>query len=646
MEKLLNSILAGLEKVPLLPRWIIFCIDILIVFSSFTLAYLICYSFVPAANLWNGYVVKALLTVGITAISFFVFETYSGVIRYAGFRDVLRVFLSLFCSNATLLLIGIVFHQGHDFLIVVIGFLLNFLFSFVVIVLFRMCIRVLFDYVKAHNIANTKIPVLIYRVESSSISMARLMIHSDKLKYKPIGFISPEQNIVSKRVFDLPVYYIGDIFLKKKIKHRYEGIVIIPEEINPGEKQQLAAECMKYKKELLSAPLMDDWSGKVTDIKTLNKVKIEDLLQRIPIQIDIESIGESLDGKIILITGAAGSIGSEIVRQVSKFKIAKLLLCDVAESPLHEISIEIKDKCPSVECIPLLIDVRNIHLIESVFEQYEPNVVYHAAAYKHVPLLEEYPTEAILTNVLGSKNVVDLSVKYKAEVFVMVSTDKAVNPSNVMGASKLIAEVYVQSLAQKLKKDEIVGNTRIITTRFGNVLGSNGSVIPRFEQQIAKGGPVTVTHPEIIRYFMTIPEACRLVLDAGSFGKGGEVFVFDMGESVKIKDLAEEMIRLSGLKPYEDIDIVYTGLRPGEKLYEELLYEKEKVKPTHNSKIKIATVKERDYDEIKDAILELIKIATTRDKKKTVQLMKEIAPEFVSQNSAYCQLDNKNFKHK
>ncbi|GHT46563.1 hypothetical protein FACS189440_04840 [Bacteroidia bacterium] len=345
--------------------------------------------------------------------------------------------------------------------------------------------------------------------------------------------------------------------------------------------------------------------------------------------------------KVILVTGGAGSIGSEIVRQVSQLNAGLLLVCDIAESPLYEICMELNDRYPRVKYKPVIANIRDRERMRHLFEKYKPDLIYHAAAYKHVPLMESHPCEAALTNVLGTKNIADLANEYNTEAFVMISTDKAVNPSSVMGASKRIAEIYVQSLFKKLKKEKGDQAIRFITTRFGNVIGSSGSVIPRFEQQIRDGGPVTVTNPEIIRYFMTIPEACRLVLEAGKLGKGGEVFIFDMGEPVNIKGLAEEMIRLEGFEPYRDIDIVFTGLRPGEKLYEELLYDKETVKPTHHPKILTASVKEYDYGKVSASLSELLEAAVNYQSREVVKRMKEIVPEYISLNSKYSDLDKK-----
>ncbi|MCL2652026.1 MAG: polysaccharide biosynthesis protein [Candidatus Azobacteroides sp.] len=378
--------------------------------------------------------------------------------------------------------------------------------------------------------------------------------------------------------------------------------------------------------------------------RKINKLCIEDLLGRPPIHINTDSIEHNLNNKIVLITGAAGSIGSEIVRQLCGFNVKILLLCDIAETPLYQLSLEISDTFPAVKTQLFLADVRNYDRMKMIFDQYCPQFVFHAAAYKHVPLMEMQPSEAILANVLGTKNVADLAIKYQSECFVMISTDKAVNPSSVMGASKRIAEIYIQYLANSQMTQREKSSTRFITTRFGNVLGSNGSVIPRFTKQIEAGGPITVTHPDIIRYFMTISEACNLVLEASILGKGGEIFVFDMGESINIKEMAESMIRLSGLEPYKDINIIFTGLRPGEKMYEELLYNKEMKLPTSHEKIMIIDKSdEYNYSDVIPKLLHLIESAAGNDNPlEIVKLMKEIVPEFISKNSIYAEINKKN----
>jgi len=453
-----------------------------------------------------------------------------------------------------------------------------------------------------------------------------------------VGFISPSSKMSHQRIMGKPIFF-KDVFYNNIRKFNYvKAILIQPEDIDRTEKQLLAEICYQNKMELLAVPSIQRWKS---DMKNISEINIEDLLGRTPIEIDTEAIRKNLEGKRVLVTGAAGSIGSEIVRQLCQFNLDLLILCDTAETPLHQLGLNLKETFPNVRFIPIIADVRNKNKMEYIFSEYKPQCVYHAAAYKHVPMMESHPSEAVLTNVLGSKIVADMALAYGVENFVMISTDKAVNPSSVMGASKRIAEMYIQALSCYLKKEtaESSPSIRFITTRFGNVLGSNGSVIPLFEQQIKEGGPVTVTDPDIIRYFMTIPEACSLVLEAGNFGKGGEIFIFDMGEPVKIKDMAEEMIRLSGFKPYEDIDIVFTGLRPGEKLYEELLYDKEVHRPTNNKKIMVGNVCEQDLKEILPLLEQLIKISYTCNKMEIVKLMKQIVPEFISINSEFEVLD-------
>jgi len=397
--------------------------------------------------------------------------------------------------------------------------------------------------------------------------------------------------------------------------------------------------CESRKVRMLVVPSMDEIKDGKLNFRNLPEVRIEDLLGREEIEINMEEIAGALSGKTVLVTGAAGSIGSEICRQLCSFGLKHLILFDCAETPMHNIRLELEEKFPDVKFSPIVGDVRMLARIKSVFVRFLPQVVFHAAAYKHVPLMEENPCESIHTNVLGTRNVADLSLKYGAGKFVMISTDKAVNPTNVMGASKRLAEMYVQSLGSAIRKREYAGRTVFITTRFGNVLGSNGSVIPRFREQLAKGGPLTVTHPDIIRYFMTIPEACRLVLEAAFMGKGDEIFVFDMGTPVKIADLAKRMIQLAGLVPEKDIEIKYTGLRPGEKLFEELLATKENTLPTTNKKIYRAAVRKYIYREIAEAIDELVEVAASVDKMETVRLMKKLVPEFRSQQSEYQILD-------
>jgi FlaA1/EpsC-like NDP-sugar epimerase len=586
------------------------------------------------------------LCIALSGIFFLLFRTYSNILRYTTIKDGMRIFLSLFLANV--LLIGseaLLYTVHEEFTLSFTICFFNFIMAFFAIFCFRMTIRLVFDSATTYRqIERKRIQILIYGIDLSQISIAEMIIADKKLPYYVAGFISPESSVSDQKIIGLPIYKASDVFNRIDAFSQIKALLINFEGIEQEEKRNLAEICLQNNIDLLAAPSISNWINSDNRENKIIKVDIKDLLGRVPLQINMESIGQTLQGKTVMITGAAGSIGSGIVRQLSNFKVGLLVLCDMAESPLHQLGLELADTYPDLKFHLSVCDVRNYDKMKFIVKSFRPHYIYHAAAYKHVPLMENHPCEAILSNVLGSKIMSSLALNYKAECFVMISTDKAVNPSNVMGASKRIAEIYVQTLAkqqQTKEKDRERTETRFIITRFGNVLGSNGSVIPRFTQQIARGGPITVTHPDIIRYFMTVQEACSLVLEAGSMGKGGEIFVFDMGEPVKIKNMAEEMIRLSGLEPYKDIDIVYSGLRPGEKLYEELLYDKENTKPTNNKKIMIGKSEDRDFETVNTAIKRIIDAASICRQTEVVKIMKEIVPEFISQNSLYADLDKK-----
>ena len=641
IQKKKEKYVAKVLSMPYLSKKTIFIADLLLVGVIFTLSTSLCYSLAEKTVYFKSFGIELILCIILNGVFFLLFKTSKGVLRYSSFRDSPRIFFSLLCANVALLAILLSVYNKHiSPTITIILVFFNLVIGFSIIFSFRVAVRLFFDYIKMSYSNKKNLPLLIFGTKVIHISLAKMIRDNEYLPYSIAGFISSDDSRkMNQKIMSYPIYSKND-FLSKEIPLQHiKALLIVSEELTLAEKKMLVEKCAQYKIELLSAPPLGEWKTAEKKTHKIAKLKIEDLLGRMPIQVDTESIGHSLKNKTILITGAAGSIGNEIVRKLCSFDVKMLLLCDIAETPLHNLYLEINDNFPAVKIQLLIADVRNYERMKIIFEQYHPEFVYHAAAYKHVPLMENQPSEAVMANVLGTKNVADLTVSYKSECFIMVSTDKAVNPSSVMGASKRVAEIYIQCLINDSKRKAENLSTRFITTRFGNVLGSNGSVIPRFTQQIEAGGPITVTHPDIIRYFMTISEACNLVLEASILGNGGEIFVFDMGEMVKIKDMAESMIRLSGLEPYKDINIIFTGLRPGEKLYEELLYDKEKVLPTKHEKIKIREVTESNCDDVVPLLSRLIETAMLYDDMKVIKLMKIIVPEFVSLNSLYSKLN-------
>ena len=631
-----------LENFGYLPRWIIFSIDIFICVIS-----LIITSFIvrklSGFDLGIYLVHKTELTIVVVNILFFIIlRTYAGLIRHSSFIDAMKFFLASAGTFLSLILIDYIFYLVHDENVFEFSKLvIYFSISFTILFLMRVFVKQIYEnFVKSPKNIDVK-RVLIYGVDSNAIAIASALKSEDPSRFKPVGFVNNDVKNESKEVLGLPI-----IHLKRKISvllriKNAKGLILADKSISSKERLKLVDDCLEHNYKVYKAPLVSDLKDEINVSKSIQKIKIEDLLERDPILMDNKLIIKDLFGKTVFVTGGAGSIGSEIVRQVANYQIKKLVIIDQAETPLYEIHSELNNSFPELDFEAVVADVSNYEKIESVFKEFKPDVVYHAAAYKHVPLMENNPSEAIFVNVQGTRNLADLALKYDTSKFVMVSTDKAVNPSNVMGASKRIAEMYVQSLHYYAKESSDL-KTNFITTRFGNVLGSNGSVVPLFREQIAKGGPLTITHPDIIRYFMTIPEACQLVLEAAAMGNGGEIYIFDMGKAVKIIDLAKKIIKLSGFIPYKDIDIKVIGLRPGEKLYEELLNEESTTLPTYHDKIMIAKLDPGNYKRISEEISVLIDYAKLFDRHKIVSQMKVIVPEFKSMNSTYQVLDIKN----
>ncbi len=619
------------------PRWLVLLIDIFISLGALGLAYLVRFDIkfdqeTVAKEL--PILLRALpVFILVKLIVFYSFKTHMGMVRHTSTQDLKRVFFAV--TTTTLIFFILVpiryyFFDGKYFLPISI-LIVEYLASFSLLLFFRFSVKLMYLESARRNQKSTE-DILIYGAGVSGLITKRTIEKDTRISYNILGFIDDNKKLRNTRIEGVTIYHSDDLE-SILIGQKVNKVIIAIQNPDKVKKNRIVDICLAHNVEVMNVPSAKSWINGEFSTKQIRKIKIEDLLGREEISLSTDSISKELKDKVVLVTGAAGSIGSGLVSQIEQFSPKQLILLDQAESGLYDLHNEIVQSGSTANLEIVIADVRSEHRMRKVFETFNPNYVFHAAAYKHVPLMEDNPSEAIMTNVKGTKVLVDLSVEYKVFKFVMISTDKAVNPTNVMGASKRIAEIYAQSANKK-------GITKFITTRFGNVLGSNGSVIPLFRRQIERGGPITVTDERVTRYFMTIPEACQLVLEAGSMGEGGEVFVFDMGESVKIIDLARKMIKLSGLEEGRDIKIKVTGLRPGEKLYEELLATEENTLPTHNKKILIAKVREVD-ESVHDKIDELIHKFDTQDNYQIVSDMKKLVPEFVSNNSIYSSLDSK-----
>ncbi|MDR0766408.1 MAG: polysaccharide biosynthesis protein [Odoribacteraceae bacterium] len=609
---------------PSTPRWIVFIIDVIFSGAAIALAFILLHDFyfnrIPPGIFYR----VAGLIIFLRSVSFLIGRTYASIVRYTGITDILHIFYILTWGSLLFCLLNILYYLIHGHPYVSFSVLcIEYLLLINVMIVSRLLLRWLF--MQSTNNEKGKKNVIIYGSDDYALMAKSALDKVEQESCSVVGFIDSNGKMSGKILKGVKVYAFSS--LKNLLIHHKVNKVIIAQKSFTGEKKRILIEtCLQHDVSVLEVPRFEKWINGELSMHHIKNVKIEDLLERGEIQMNKEKVRRQLLNKVVMVTGAAGSIGSEIVRQLVHFHPASIVLFDQAESPLHEMELELKSDLHFERCHVEMGDVRDRKRVEEVFKLYKPDIVYHAAAYKHVPMVEMHPVEGVKTNVMGTKNVADLAVKHGCDVFVMISTDKAVNPTNVMGASKRVAEIYTQSFNQ-------VSSTRFITTRFGNVLGSSGSVIPRFKKQIEEGGPVTVTDPEITRFFMTIPEACRLVLQASVFGQGGEIFVFEMGESVKIVDLARKMIKLYGLQIGKDIQIKFTGLRPGEKLYEEMLNLKETTLPTVHERIKIAKVREYKYEEVAEWMERLDATLREQDNKAIVKQMKYMVPEFKSQNS-------------
>jgi len=628
------------QNIGYLPRWIIFAIDVTIFAVASVVTYVIIDNLSVQFDSYFERPVSSLIIVLIHAIFFMAFRTYAGIIRHSTFIDGVKLLVASTCAYFLLLTTNYVFFFTVNIrMFLPTALFITYVISFLLLFLFRILVKNVFETYLQTGDKNKLIKAVIFGADANAISVANALKTEKPSRFKLIAFIDKFKQVkTSKSILDLPI--VNQIKSVHVILRSLgaEALIIAEKSLTKEETIALVEECIEYNFKVYTVPLITDWEDQKQISNQLKNFDIEDLLERKPIVLDNKSISSQIKNKTVLITGGAGSIGSEIVRQIINYEPSNLIILDQAESPLHNLKLEIAEISKKINVKTIIADIRDYSVIEKVFETFQPNFVYHAAAYKHVPLMEDNPSQAVLTNIVGTKNLADLSSLFNVEKFVMISTDKAVNPSSVMGASKRIAEKYVQSFNFKLL-EKSNSTTKFITTRFGNVLGSNGSIVPLFTKQIQQGGPITITHPEIIRYFMTIPEACQLVLEAGAMGNGGEIYIFDMGKPVKIIDLANKMIRLAGFTPDNEIKIKIIGLRPGEKLYEELLNDTSKTLPTHNEKIMIGQDKVDYFEEVNSLIEDLILVSKNGNNQEIVSLMKRIVPEFKSMNSVFETLD-------
>ncbi len=614
------------------PRWIIFILDVAIFTVSILVAYLLRFNFsIPPHELELMWISLPIM-LSIRIVVYLFGKIYAGIIRYTSTKDAQRIFMALAIGSVLFGFVNVFTYYFSNGLYLipfsVIG--IEFLCASLLMISTRIGVKII--YAEIQNPTSEKLPVVIFGAGEAGIIAKRTIDRDAKSNFKVVSFFDDDSK-KTKRVLEGIKIRNGELLAEYFTKNEVEFLIISSQQVRRSRLNEITEICLQHQVKILNVPAPNTWINGELSFKQIKQVKIDDLLGREEIKLTKDKINAEIRDKVVLITGAAGSIGSEIVRQLLRFSPKKLILLDQAESALYEMEMELS-RSNNFERLEIVIgDISNLKRMEKLMEVLRPHIIFHAAAYKHVPMMENNPSEAVLTNVKGTKILADLAVKFEVEKFVMVSTDKAVNPTNVMGASKRIAEIYTQSLNNQSN------TTKFVTTRFGNVLGSNGSVIPLFKKQIDNGGPITVTHPEITRYFMTIPEACQLVIEAGVSGKGGEIFIFDMGKSVKIVDLAKKMIELSGLEVDKDIQIIFSGLRPGEKLYEELLNDTENTLPTHHKQIMIAKVREYNFEEISQKVTHLIQLLEQDNNAILVKEMKTIVPEYISNNSEFGALD-------